>query len=120
MTGNRQPRGYAIAHLRHVELGPEIWDYMEAVEETFAPFGGQWVVHGTSPEMVEGAWPGDIVIVGFPSLEAAREWYASAGYQAILRLRTDHSDGSVALLEGVPDGYRAAQTVAKLKQLLTR
>lgn len=115
MNASRQSRGYAIAHFRHVELGPEIWSYMEAIEETFAPFDGEWIIHGTSPHVLEGDWPGDIVIIGFPSLNAAREWYASPEYQAILRLRTDHSDATVALVEGVPDGYRAAETIAKLK-----
>lgn len=115
MTATRQPRGYAIGLLRRVELGPDIWRYMDAIEQTFAPFGGEWVVHGTSPQVVEGEWPGDVVIIGFPSLEAAREWYGSPENQAILRLRTDHSDSTVALVEGVPDGYRVAETIAKLK-----
>ncbi|WP_210418178.1 DUF1330 domain-containing protein [Ruania zhangjianzhongii] len=109
------PRGYAVALLRDVELGPEIWQYMETIEATFAPFGGEWVIHGTSPHVVEGVWPGDLVIIGFPSLDAARAWYDSAEYAAILALRADHSEGAVALVEGVPDGYRAASTVAGMK-----
>ena len=109
------PRGYAVALLRNVELGPEIWQYMETIEATFAPFGGEWVIHGTSPDVVEGTWPGDLVIIGFPTIAAAREWYGSPEYAAILRLRSDHSNGTVALAEGVPAGYRAAETVAKMK-----
>ena len=109
------PRGYAVALLRSVELGPAIWEYMETIEATFAPFGGEWVIHGTSPHVVEGAWPGDLVIIGFPTIAAAREWYASPEYAAILRLRSDHSDGTVALVEGVPAGYRAATTVARMR-----
>lgn len=113
--GAATSRGYAVALLRNVELGPEIWRYMENIEATFAPFGGEWVIHGTSPDVVEGVWPGDLVIIGFPSLDAARAWYCSPEYAAILPLRSEHSDGAVALVEGVPDGYRAAKTVAQMQ-----
>lgn len=106
-------RGYAVGHLRGVQLGAGIREYMERIESTFEPFGGEWVVHGTQPEVVEGDWPGDVVIIGFPSIAAARRWYYSEDYQSILGLRTEHSDTSVVLLEGVDSEYRAAETIAK-------
>ena len=71
-------------------------------------------MHGTQPEVVDGAWSGDLVIIGFPSVEAARDWYASPEYQAILHLRTEHSDSAAVIVGGVPLGYRAADTLAKL------
>lgn len=107
-------RGYAIALLDGVRLGPEIQHYMEQIESTFEPQGGEWVVHGRQPQVVEGTWAGGLVIIGFPSLAAARDWYASPAYQGILGLRTEHSDSQVLLVEGVPDGYRAAETIAAL------
>lgn len=110
-----EPRGYAVAVLQEVDLGPAIWSYMEAIESTFAPFGGEWAIHGTSPHVVEGPSLGDIVMIGFPTMSAAREWYASSEYQEIIPLRADHSEGMVALVEGVPAGYAAAQTVARLQ-----
>lgn len=110
----RAARGYAVGCLDGVRLGPEIRAYMEDIEDTFEPFGGEWVVHGTQPEVLEGRWQADVVIIGFPSLQAARDWYRSPAYQRILQLRTDHSDSRVFLLEGVPEGYRASQTVAQL------
>lgn len=114
MSDATTARGYAIGDLSTVDFGPDIQRYMEQIESTFEPFGGEWVVHGASLEVVEGAWPGSVVIIGFPSLDAARDWYASPGYQAILKLRTDHADSRVALVSGVPGGYRAADTVARL------
>ena len=107
-------RGYAVGHLEGVDFGPEIKAYMERIESTFEPFGGEWVVHGAIPEVLEGPWSADLVIIGFPSLAAARDWYASPAYQEILDLRGEHSDSRVLLLEGVPAGYRAADTIAKL------
>lgn len=108
------PRGYAVAMLQDVELGPQIQRYMEEIEATFEPFGGEWVVHGTTPEVVEGPWQGDVVIIGFPSMQAAKDWYHSAAYQQILGLRTAHARSQALLLEGVPQGYRAGETIGKL------
>lgn len=107
-------RGYAVGQFRSVELGSEIFTYMSRIEATFEPFGGEWVVHGTKPEVLEGPWSTDLVIIGFPSVAAARDWYASPAYQAIIELRTGNSDSKVVLLEGVPEGYRAADTLAKI------
>ncbi|HIY67188.1 MAG TPA: DUF1330 domain-containing protein [Candidatus Agrococcus pullicola] len=111
MTGRR---GFAVGHLRGVQLGAEIREYMERIESTFEPFGGQWLVHGTQPEVVEGAWSWDVVIIAFPSIEAARRWYFSDAYQRILELRSEHAESHVVLLESVRDDYRAAETIAKL------
>jgi len=108
------PRGYAVGLLRSVDLGPAIRRYMETIEATFEPYGGEWLVHGTRPEVLEGPWEGDLVIIAFPSLAAARDWYESPAYQDILDLRTEHSHSQVVLVEGVPDGYRAADTIARL------
>jgi uncharacterized protein (DUF1330 family) len=113
-AGTSSGRGYAVALLDGVRLGPEIQRYLERIESTFEPQGGEWVVHGSRPEVVEGTWTGDLVIIGFPSPAAARDWYASPAYQEILGLRADHSDSQVLLVEGVPDGYSAAKTIAAL------
>ncbi|OQO92602.1 hypothetical protein B1813_10540 [Saccharomonospora piscinae] len=107
-------RGYVIAHLRNVKFGPDVQRYMEQIEATFELFGGTWLIHGAASEIVEGDWPGDIVIIEFPTLSAARDWYSSPAYQAILSLRTGHMDSRVALVPGVPAGYRSAHTIAKL------
>jgi uncharacterized protein (DUF1330 family) len=110
----RSARGYAVAILNGVRLGPEIRRYIERIEATFEPYGGEWVVHGSRPQVMEGTWTGDLVIIGFPSAAAARDWYDSPAYQDILALRTAHSDSQALLIEGVPSGYRVAETVAKL------
>lgn len=108
--------GYVVGHLRNVALGVEIQQYMESVESTFEPFDGQWLVHGngSQPEVLEGQWSADTVIIRFPSRAAARDWYWSPAYQDILDLRTQNAESEVMLLKGVPSGYKAADTIAKL------
>jgi uncharacterized protein (DUF1330 family) len=105
---------YAVGHLRTVDPNAEIVDYLLRIDETLPPYGGVFLVHGTVPEVLEGPFPGDLVVLGFPDLDAARAWYASPGYQAILGLRLANADSSVVLVDGVGEGYRAASFVAKL------
>ncbi|CAM3562888.1 DUF1330 domain-containing protein [Occultella aeris] len=112
---NENERGYAIAQLEDVEVGPEILEYMSRIESTFAPFGGEWLVHGTLPQVLEGHVPGNIVIIAFPSPDAAHRWYASPAYQEIVELRVAHSRSTLAVLTGVKPGYRAEATVAALR-----
>ncbi|WP_343299864.1 DUF1330 domain-containing protein [Streptomyces sp. AM 2-1-1] len=108
------PRGYAIARLEGVELGPEIAEYIGRIEETMTPFGGRFLVHGGRLVPVEGAWGGDLVMLEFPDLARAEEWYRSPGYQAILPLRTGHAASTVVLVEGVSDGHHASDKLARL------
>lgn len=109
-------RGYVVGHLRNVQLGLGIRRYMETIESTFEPFGGEWLVHGSGsqPEVLEGPWSADTVIICFPSISAARAWYSSPAYQDILDLRTQNAESQVVLLGGVPSDYSAADTIAEL------
>lgn len=109
------PPGYAIGYLENVDVGEEIFEYINRIEATFEPYGGHWLVHGTRHLTHEGHLPGDLVIIGFPSVAAAREWFDSEAYQQIAPLRADHSDSTVITVEGVPAGYRSADTADKLR-----
>lgn len=101
---------YAIATLRNVRMGPDIVRYLEHIDGTLAPFSGRFIVHGGPKTILEGSWPGDVVVIAFPDLEAARAWYSSAEYRSIKSLRTDHSDTDVILIAGV-DGDHVATDV---------
>jgi uncharacterized protein (DUF1330 family) len=103
---------YAIANLRNVTMGAEIEQYLQRIDATLAPFGGRFLVHGARPEVVEGRWEGDLIVIGFPDPARLREWYGSEAYQAILRLRTDNSEGAVVFVEGVGADHRATDILA--------
>lgn len=81
---------YAIAHLHDADPHPEIAEYMECVTGTFDPFGGRFLVHGTPPEVKEGAWPGHVVVIGFPGIDEGRDWWDSPTYREIAPLRSRH------------------------------
>lgn len=108
------PKAYALAYLREVDLGDAIVEYMQRIDETLAPYGGRFLVHGGDLTPAEGTWDGSIVIIEFPDVAAARDWYGSPDYQAILPLRTEHSQSIACIVEGVPTGYRAVDKLAIL------
>lgn len=107
-------KAYAIAYLNDVDFGEAIIEYLEKIDATLAPYGGRFLVHGGKLTPAEGEWTGDIVIIEFPDAQAAEDWYASPAYQEILPLRTEHSSSIAALVEGVPEGYRAVDKIAEL------
>ena len=103
---------FAIARLVDVTMGPEIVEYLERIDATLAPFRGRFRVHGGPYDVVEGNWSGDVVVLEFPDRGAAREWYASAAYQAILPLRTNNSSCDVIFIDTVSDDHRATDILA--------
>jgi uncharacterized protein (DUF1330 family) len=103
---------YAIAHLRSVDVGPAIVEYLQRIDATLEPFDGRFIIHGGLPEVREDAFPGTIVVIEFPDREAAAAWYESPAYQAILPLRTENSDSTAFLMDGVQPGHRATDALA--------
>lgn len=104
---------YAIAHLRTVDFNDEITEYLTRIDATLEPFSGRFLIHGKQPEVIEEPFPGMLVAIEFPDLEAAHAWYESEAYQAILALRIENSDGSTIIVDGVPEDYRAASLVGR-------
>lgn len=104
---------YAVAHLKEMKVNREVVAYLRQIDETLEPFDGQFLVHGKQTEVVEGVFPGYLIIIEFPDMEKARNWYHSEAYQEILPLRTNNAEGSVVLVDGVSEGYRASDLLSK-------
>jgi uncharacterized protein (DUF1330 family) len=111
---------YALAHLRTPQINDDVLTYIDRIQATLDPFGGRFLVHGPQVEIIEGRWPGTVVILEFPDADRARAWYRSPAYQEILPLRTNHIDGDAILVEGVAPGYDARATAAALRQVAAR
>jgi uncharacterized protein (DUF1330 family) len=76
-------------------------DYTAHTESSLEPFGGHFIVRGGASDVLEGDWqPGRLVVIEFPSAQAARDWYASDRYREILPIRQEASTGSLVLVEG--------------------
>jgi uncharacterized protein (DUF1330 family) len=72
------------------------------VPATIAKYGGRYLVRGGTMELREGEWPGPrTVILEFPSLARAREWYDSPEYKPLRPIRQANSHARIAFFEGV-------------------
>ncbi|MFG2397090.1 DUF1330 domain-containing protein [Streptomyces lydicus] len=101
---------FAIAHLRSASPHADIAEYIERIQATMKPFGGWFRVHNAQVEVLEGSWPGFVVVIEFPGMDEARAWYDSPAYQEILPLRTRHIEGDTVLVPGVAADYDASAT----------
>ena len=76
--------------------------YCRMVPTTYRDHPHRALVLNGAITALEGAPPDGIVIVEFPSVEAARAQYFSDEYQAIRNNRTESADGLFFIVEGVP------------------
>lgn len=97
---------YLINHLRIPGDVPNEagLSYLEQVEATVEPYGGKWLANG-EVTVVEGTWPGLVVLMEFPDRAAAESWYNSPEYQEILPLRVNNAISDIVLVDTLPAGY---------------
>ena len=76
--------------------------YRQMVLPTITAYGGRFIARGGRTEVLEGAWAARrVVIVEFPSLERATEWWSSPEYAEAKALRQATSEGTLIVVEGV-------------------
>ena len=111
---------YLVNHLRIPGGVPnaEALSYLEQVEDTFRPYGGRWLALDAQVEVLEGAWPGSVVLMEFPDIEAARGWYHSPAYQRILALRTGNTVSDLILVEPVGADFTSAAWARQIRDLV--
>ena len=78
-------------------------DYKKLTLASLEPFEGKFIVRGGSAETMEGDWqPGRMVVVEFPSVQKAKDWWSSAGYAPAKAIRQSASITKMILVEGIP------------------
>jgi len=76
-------------------------DYGKQVLATIEKYGGRFVVRGGAVDPLEGGWtPKRIVVLEFTSMAKAREWYRSAEYAPLIKLRQKASRGKLIAVDG--------------------
>jgi uncharacterized protein (DUF1330 family) len=77
--------------------------YRSLAQASIVRYGGRYLVRGAAVEVLEGDWPPRrrVVVVEFPTLERARQWYASPEYAEALALRERALARRVVLVDGV-------------------
>jgi uncharacterized protein (DUF1330 family) len=69
---------------------------------TLKPFGGRLLAADEAPQVMEGDWASDkLVLIAFPDPETARAWAASPAYAAIAKDRQAASEAVVILAGGI-------------------
>lgn len=93
------PKGYIVAEIT-VTNASAYEGYRKMVSPIVARHGGVYLVRGGRSEMLEGSAAGRVVVIEFPSVTAARAFYESPEYQAIVGTRKESSISRVVLVEG--------------------
>lgn len=90
--------------LVEVEIhNPELYeDYKKLSLPAVEAFGGKFVVRGFPTESLEGDWnPQRLVVLEFPSVSRAKEWYNSELYTTAKNIRLQASIGKMLVVESV-------------------
>ena len=97
-------KAYVVAEITVTD--PQAYEeYRKLVLPTVLAFGGQFLVRGGTRLQCEGVDDAHhdqmrTVILEFPSLSQAREWYDSPAYKEAKALRQAASQGRLFIVEG--------------------
>ena len=76
-------------------------EYRRLAQIAVEHHGGRYLVRGSPYQTLEGNWqPQRLVVLEFPSMEAARKFYDSPDYLAAREARKGVSDFDLLLVEG--------------------
>ena len=93
--------GYVLAQIN--VTGPGTYaGYIKLVLPTIQHFGGEFLVRGGESVSYGGEPHGSrMVVIRFPSYQAAKDWYHSAEYAEAKAIRMSASTSVQTIIEGV-------------------
>jgi len=78
-----------------------ITKYRELAAASIAEYGGRYLVRGGACELIEGGpTPKMLIIVEFPTMEIAKDWYQSSEYAEALKVRKHALDRRLVFVQG--------------------
>jgi uncharacterized protein (DUF1330 family) len=82
---------------------PEVYEnYKSLAPASIEAYGGRFIARGGATESLEGEWaPERIVVLEFPSLERARQWWASPEYSDAKAIRMRAARTRMIATEGI-------------------
>ena len=84
----------------HDPVGYE--DYKKMASATIQAKGGKYLVRGGKTEVLEGDWqPKRLVVLEFPSTDAAKEWLNCEEYREPRKMRHATARTNMVLVEGL-------------------
>jgi len=75
--------------------------YMKLTPASIAAYDGKFIVRGGKTESLEGNWePQRIVVLEFPSVERAKEWWSSEHYAPAKKIRQQTATTKMIVVDG--------------------
>jgi len=75
-------------------------EYKQMVPASIAQYGGRYMARGGRTEILEGEWnPKRLVILEFPTLDRAKEWYDCPEYRKARDLRQSISKANIVVID---------------------
>ena len=79
----------------------EYGEYKKLTPATIAAYDGKFVIRGGQTESLEGDWqPGRIVLIEFPTVDRAKEWWGSDVYSKAKAIRQRSAKTKMIVVEG--------------------
>jgi uncharacterized protein (DUF1330 family) len=92
--------GYVVGYVT-IDDPESYQEYANRDPAIVAAYGGEYLARGGDFEVLEGSFPGKLaVIIRFPTVQAAKDWYDSAEYSEIRPIRQAVSSASIMIMEG--------------------
>lgn len=92
--------GYVIVQIEIFDQ-EKFKDYLKESPGIIAKYGGKYLARGGETALLEGEPQAKrVVIIEFPSLERAKDWYFSNEYQRLKHLRDDSAKGTLIAIQG--------------------
>ncbi len=100
-NGDEHMSAYAIFEIDVTD--PDRYEeYKKLAPPAIAAYGGKYLTRGGKPEVLEGAWsPNRVVVLEFPTMEKAKEWLESPEYQEARALRHSTATTNAIVVPGV-------------------
>jgi uncharacterized protein (DUF1330 family) len=91
--------GYVIANVVWKD-SESLAVYKRLMPPSVEKYGGRFLVRGGSTEILEGKWSPALVVIEFPTVEKARQWYSSDEYRPALEIRQRSAENELLIVEG--------------------
>lgn len=77
-------------------------EYKKLTPSSISAFDGKFIVRGGQTDTLEGDWsPQRIVVLEFPTVQRAKEWWSSSDYAPAKSIRQRSASTRMILVQGV-------------------
>ena len=101
MVRYKEMAAYVLARV-HVTNWEKYREYMNVTPMVIEKYGGKFIARGGEVETLEGPQETQrVVLIEFPTLDKAKEFYNSPEYQEARKLRAGAATGQLLAIDGV-------------------